>query len=82
VAITAAANAAAASDDPEAVQRYLTGAFMGSQAIEKLMPVKADPNVTTKATADVVKAGAKLAADEHRAAESSATQANMGAKDG
>jgi hypothetical protein len=81
-AIKSAAEKASASDEPEAVQRFLTGAFMGAQAIEKLSPVKPDPNVTTKATADVVREGAKLAASESRAAEPSGTQAKMGATDG
>lgn len=81
-AITSMANDAATSQDAETKQRLGQGTFAFAQAISLLMPVKPDPNVTTKVTGDMVKEGAKLAAAEHRAAESSGTQAKIGAKDG
>jgi hypothetical protein len=65
-AITAASQQAATSQDPEAVQRFLQGAFYGAQAIDKLTPQappELDPNAALKAQTEMDKHRTQLTHD-------------------
>src|SRR4051794_20219607 len=62
-AAVAGAHKAATSEDPEAFMRFGQGAFFFTQAIEKLLPPKPDPNVQMKVEGDVIKAGAQHATE-------------------
>lgn len=59
-----AAESGAGSNDPDAALKFAQAAFAYAQAMEKLLPPKADPASQTKAEADMTKAGAQMAHDE------------------
>jgi hypothetical protein len=66
-ALGTAANLGAAAEDPDAHEKFAQAGFLWAQAIEKLLPQKADPAASLKVQGEMVKAGSQQAHDASQA---------------